>query len=99
MAYLTAATVMTSSVLEGYSPIAILFKCEISYLWHVAQSLFICRASCTSLRSTAHTTILQLSGLCPGQPRWAGTRSIAFLANQLSNAVIWEHMDNWMFVY
>jgi len=32
MAYLIAATVMKLSVLEGYSPIASLFKCEISYL-------------------------------------------------------------------
>ena len=31
-AYLIAAIVMTLNVLEGYSPIASLFKCDISYL-------------------------------------------------------------------
>jgi len=36
---------MTLSVLEGHSPIASFFKCDISYLWHVARSLCICRAS------------------------------------------------------
>jgi len=43
MAYLIAAIVMTLSVLEGYSPNASLFKCDISYLWHTARSLCICR--------------------------------------------------------
>jgi len=37
---------MTLSVLENHSPIASLFKCDISYLWHVMQSFSICRASC-----------------------------------------------------
>jgi len=46
MAYLIAAIVMTLSVLEGHSPIASLFKCNISYLWHLTWSLCICRASC-----------------------------------------------------
>jgi len=41
-----AAVVMTLSVLEGDSPIASLFKCDISYLWRVARSLCIGRASC-----------------------------------------------------
>jgi len=48
MAYLIAAIVMTLSVLEGHSTIAELFKCDISYLWHVARSLCICRASSCS---------------------------------------------------
>jgi len=46
MAYLTAATVMIMSVLEGHSPIASLYKCIISYLWHTVQSICIYRASC-----------------------------------------------------
>jgi len=37
---------MTLIVVEGHSPIAIFFKCDISYLWPVARSLCICRASC-----------------------------------------------------
>jgi len=37
---------MTLSVLEGHSPIASHFKCDIWYLWRVARSLCICRASC-----------------------------------------------------
>ena len=50
-AYLIAAIVMTLSVLEKVFPegifrIARIFKCEISYLWLVARSLCICRASC-----------------------------------------------------
>jgi len=45
MVYLLAATVMILSVLEGHSPIASLFKCDISYLCHVTRSLCICRAS------------------------------------------------------
>ena len=36
---------MTLSVLEGHSPIASLFKCNISFLWCVARSLCICGAS------------------------------------------------------
>jgi len=35
---LIAATVMTLSVLEGHSPIACVFRCDISYLWHIARS-------------------------------------------------------------
>jgi len=46
MAYLIAAILMTLSVLEGNSPIASLFKCNISYLWHVTQSFCICKAYC-----------------------------------------------------
>jgi len=30
---------MTLSVLEGHNPIANLFKCDISYLWHTVHSL------------------------------------------------------------
>jgi len=45
MAYLIAASVMTLSILKGHFPIASLFKCDVSYLWHVARSLCICRAS------------------------------------------------------
>jgi len=37
---------MTLSVLEGHSPIASLFKCNISYLYHITWSLCIFRASC-----------------------------------------------------
>jgi len=48
MAYLTAAVVMTLSVLEGNFLIASLFKYNISYLWHVAWSLCVCRASCSN---------------------------------------------------
>jgi len=36
---------MTLSVIEGRSPIAILFKCDFSYVWRVTRSLCICRAS------------------------------------------------------
>jgi len=39
---------MTLSVLEVHSPIASILKCDISYLWRVARSLCICRASCHS---------------------------------------------------
>jgi len=46
MTYLITAIVMTLSVLEGDSPIVCLFKCDILYLWHVAWSVCICRASC-----------------------------------------------------
>jgi len=41
-----AAIVMTVSVLESHSPIASLLKCDILYLWCIARSLCICRASC-----------------------------------------------------
>jgi len=37
---------MTFSVLEDHSPIASLYKCDISYLWRVLPSLCICKASC-----------------------------------------------------
>jgi len=37
---------MTLSALEGHSLIASLFKGDISYLWPIAQSLYICRAFC-----------------------------------------------------
>jgi len=40
---------MTLSALKGYSSIASLFKCDISYLWRVARSFCICRASCQLL--------------------------------------------------
>jgi len=46
MAYVIAAIVMTLSVLDGNFLIASLFKCDISYLWHIVWSLCICRASC-----------------------------------------------------
>jgi len=49
---------MTLSVLEGHSPIASLFKCDILYLWHVARFLCICRVSCAS------------AGSRPGEGRW-----------------------------
>jgi len=45
MSYLIATMVKTLSVLEGHSPIACFFECNISYLWHFAHSLCICRAS------------------------------------------------------
>jgi len=35
---------MTLDGLEGYYPIASLFKYDISYLWLVARSLYICTA-------------------------------------------------------
>jgi len=41
--YLMADVVMALSVLEAHSPIVSLFKCDISYLWHVAWALCICR--------------------------------------------------------
>jgi len=44
--FLIAVTVMTLIVLEGSVS---LFKCDISYLWCSAQSLYICRASYVSL--------------------------------------------------
>jgi len=37
---------MTLGVLEGHSPITSLLNCDISYLWRVARSHCICRASC-----------------------------------------------------
>jgi len=45
--YLIAAVLMTLSVLEGHTPIASLFKCNISYFWRVTPSPCICRASCS----------------------------------------------------
>jgi len=42
MVCLVAAILMILSVLEGYSPIASLFKCDILYLWCIARSLCIC---------------------------------------------------------
>ena len=54
---------MTSSVLEGHSPIASLFKCDISYFWCVARSLCICRASCLILGSSL-TSQLNEMGEC-----------------------------------
>jgi len=33
-----------------------------------------CMHACKHTCTHTHTTILQLSGLCPGQPGWAGTR-------------------------
>jgi len=44
MTDLIAAIVMILNVLEGYSLIASLFKCDILCLWHVVKSLCICRA-------------------------------------------------------
>jgi len=46
MAYLIATIVMTVNVIEGHSPIACLLKYDILYLWCIAWSLCICRASC-----------------------------------------------------
>jgi len=37
---------MTLHVIEGHSPVASLFKCDILYLWRIMWSLCICRASC-----------------------------------------------------
>ena len=39
MADLTAAIIMTLSILEGHSSIASLFKCDILYLWCIMRSL------------------------------------------------------------
>jgi len=42
MAYLKAAIVMISSVLEGHSPVASVYKCNFWYLWRCfVQSLCI----------------------------------------------------------
>jgi len=46
MSQVLAAIVMSLSVLEGRFPIASVFKCDFWYLWRVARSLCICRASC-----------------------------------------------------
>jgi len=46
MAYLITAIMMTLSVLEGCSPVSSLFQCGLWYLWCVALSLWIGRASC-----------------------------------------------------
>jgi len=54
-AYLTAAILMTLSVLEGDSASASFFKCNTSYLWHVVWSLCICSASC--FEYTLHATV------------------------------------------
>ena len=51
---LTAAIVMTLSVLEGHSTVASLFDCDILYLWHVASSFCICRASCKQYKKYGH---------------------------------------------
>jgi len=44
-AYSIAAIPMTLSGFGSYSPIASLFKYDISYLWHVALSLCMCGVS------------------------------------------------------
>jgi len=41
MAYLIAAIVMTFSVLEGHTPIAILFKCDIFTLVYLFLDCFL----------------------------------------------------------
>jgi len=61
---------MTLSVLEGHSllQLANLFKCDISYLWHVAQSLCICRAlcwmKCAFLETLCFATNLHVGVFC-----------------------------------
>jgi len=56
---------MTRHVFEGHFHIASLFNCNISYLWHIARSLCICRASCfkmlalTSDCCLCHTLTIQ----------------------------------------
>jgi len=76
MAYLIAPIVMTLSVLEGNSAIASLFKCDISYLWHIMRSLSlcICRVFCPFLNPSVaelvmFSVLLYLSGkrylFCP----------------------------------
>jgi len=57
VAYLIVAIVMILSVLEGYSPFAILFMCDISHLWCVAQS----SASAELLVLSVHCTALDAS--------------------------------------
>jgi len=47
---------MNLGVLEGHFSIASLFKCHISYLWRVARSLCICRASCSLSKLTTVCT-------------------------------------------
>jgi len=59
--YLIAAIVMTLSVFESNSPIASIFKCDISYLWRVARSLCICRASCIIAKRGPLSRILYAS--------------------------------------
>jgi len=49
MAYLIAAVVMTSSLLEGHSPNCKPFNCDIWYLWCIVWSFCICRAFCVCL--------------------------------------------------
>jgi len=74
-----AVIVMTISILEGHSSIASLFKCDISYLWHIVWSLFICGASCfwcCDLACIYWLLLTCLTTLCPGVPRWAGTRKV-----------------------
>jgi len=70
---------MTLSVLEGNSPIASLFKYDIAYLWRVARSLCICRASCRVMRASdrfidtqadIQTDVLTLCGLTGGTSPW-----------------------------
>ena len=83
MAYLLAAIVMTMSVVEGHSPIASLFKCDISYLQCVTGSLCIRRTSCdnncegnlcaqcTTARTHTHnhfTALLDFVWDYPGEP-------------------------------
>jgi len=63
MAYLIAATVVTVNVLEGHFLIASLFKCDISYLWHVTRSLCICRASCPMSRYPSCQTTYSVKSL------------------------------------
>jgi len=39
-----SVNIMTTSVFEGHSPIAGIFKCDISYLRCIMQSICICKA-------------------------------------------------------
>jgi len=64
-AYLIAAIVMTLGVVEGHFPIASLFKCDISYLWRVAQSFCISRASCYPNKAVlARVLAIQPASVC-----------------------------------
>ena len=60
---LAAIIVMTLSVIEGHSPIASLFRCDISYLWRVARSL--CNCVCVRAYPVAAPPVRDAEDLLP----------------------------------
>jgi len=75
---------MILSVLEGHSPIAILFKCDIVYLWCVARFL-VCRASCLCwipLQFTCSYNFVSFPGFCLLTTLWFKETGTCYILKQ-----------------